>query len=98
MMEGEYGLGDLDPHPLKSAATTFLAFLMAGIVPLFPFLLGLPNAFAVSCVITLATFGAIGALKSVWSLRAWWRSSVETMLIGGAAAAIAFIVGAMFHV
>ena len=62
MMEGEYGLGGLDPHPLKSAATTFLAFLMAGIVPHFPFLLGLPNAFAVSCVITLATFGAIGAL------------------------------------
>lgn len=47
---------------------------------------------------TLATFYAIGAFKSVWSLRAWWRSSLETMLIGGAAAAIAFIVGTFFHV
>ena len=45
MMEGEYGLSGVDPHPVKSAVTTFLAFLAAGIVPLFPFILGLGNAF-----------------------------------------------------
>lgn len=98
MMEGEYGLGGLDPHPLKSATATFLAFLAAGVVPLLPFLLGLKNAFLISCLLTLATFCIIGALKSLWSLRAWWRSSIETLLIGGGAAIIAFGVGSLFHV
>ena len=50
MMEGEYGLGGIDPHPLRAATTTFLAFLVAGMVPLLPFLLGLQNAFAISVV------------------------------------------------
>ena len=97
MMEGEYGLAAVDPRPERAAATTFLAFLAAGIVPLLPFLLGLPNAFAVSIVMTMVTFFAIGALKSIWSLTPWWRSAGETLLIGGAAAAIAYSVGTLFH-
>lgn len=97
MMEGEYGLGGVDPHPVKSAATTFLAFLLAGIVPLFPFLLGLDNAFFISATMTMVTFFTIGALKSVWSLSPWWRSAGETLVIGGVAAAIAFYVGTLFH-
>ena len=97
MMEGEYGLAGVDPRPERAAATTFLAFLAAGIVPLLPFLLGLPNAFAVSVVMTMVTFFAIGALKSIWSLTPWWRSAGETLLIGGVAAAIAYSVGTLFH-
>jgi vacuolar iron transporter family protein len=97
MMEGEYGLSGVDPHPLKSAVTTFLAFLAAGIVPLFPFILKLGNAFSVSVALTMVTFFAIGALKSAWSLSPWWRSAGETLVIGGVAAAIAFFVGTLFH-
>ena len=97
MMEGEYGLSGVDPHPLKSALTTFLAFLAAGIVPLFPFILGLGNAFFISTTLTMVTFFAIGALKSFWSLSPWWRSAGETLVIGGVAAAISFFVGALFH-
>ena len=37
MIEGEYGLGSVDPHPLKAAVATFAAFLVAGIVPLLAF-------------------------------------------------------------
>lgn len=98
MMEGEYGLGGVDPHPMKSAITTFMAFLAAGVIPLFPFLLGLGEAFAISLIVTLVTFFGIGALKSRWSLNRWWRSGFETLLIGGGAAAIAYWVGTLFHV
>lgn len=97
MLMGEYGLGGVDPHPTKSAVTTFLAFLVAGAVPLSPFVLGLDNAFFVSATMTMVTFFAIGALKSVWSLSPWWRSAFETLLIGGIAATIAFYVGSLFH-
>lgn len=97
MLEGEYGLGGVDPHPAKSAITTFLSFLVAGAIPLFPFILGVDDAFAISVTMTMVTFFAIGALKSLWSLSPWWRSAVETLLIGGVAATIAFYVGTLFH-
>ena len=97
MIEGEYGLGSVDPHPLKAAMATFFAFLVAGMIPLLPFLLSVSNAFIVSAWMTAGVFFAIGAMKSRWSLALWWRSGTETLLIGGAAAAIAYWVGSLFH-
>ncbi|UUV06793.1 VIT1/CCC1 transporter family protein [Ruegeria sp. YS9] len=97
MIEGEYGLGSVDPHPMKAAVATFFAFLVAGMIPLLPFLASLPNAFAISAWMTMAVFFAIGALKSRWSLAPWWRSGIETFLIGGLAALIAYLVGSLFH-
>lgn len=97
MVEGEYGLGSVDPHPFKAAMATFIAFLVAGMVPLLPFLLSLDQAFTISVCMTMGVFFAIGAFKSRWSLAPWWRSGFETFLIGGAAALIAYLVGSLFH-
>jgi VIT1/CCC1 family predicted Fe2+/Mn2+ transporter len=97
MLEGEYGLAAVDPHPMRAAAATFGAFLVAGMIPLLPFLFGLPEAFTLSSVLTMTTFFLIGAYKSVWSLAPWWRSGLETLAIGGAAASIAYGVGTLFH-
>ena len=97
MVEGEYGLGGVDPHPMGSALATFGAFLVAGMVPLLPFLLAMPNAFSVSAWMTMGVFFAIGCLKSRWSLAPWWRSGLETLIIGGVAAIIAYFVGTLFH-
>ncbi|MEM9107663.1 MAG: VIT1/CCC1 transporter family protein, partial [Pseudomonadota bacterium] len=89
MMEGEYGMGGVHPNPLKAALVTFFSFLFVGLIPLIPFLLKLDSAFQVSAAATLVTFFAIGALKSFWSLSPWWRSGLETLIIGGTAAGIA---------
>lgn len=97
MLEGEYGLGGVHPHPLRAAMATFLAFLAAGMIPLLPFLLGLDRAFALSAWMTAAVFFAIGALKSRWSLAPWWQSGAETLAIGGTAAAMAYFVGSLFQ-
>ncbi|MCV6586648.1 MAG: VIT1/CCC1 transporter family protein [Marinibacterium sp.] len=97
MLEGEYGLGGADAHPLRAALATFLSFLGAGMVPLLPFLMGVPQAFAVSTCLTLAVFFVIGAIKSRWSLSPWWTSGIETLAIGGVAALIAYGVGRAFH-
>lgn len=98
MLEGEYGVGGVDPRPLHVAVATFLAFLLAGMIPLLPFLIEVNDAFAASAVMTMATFFAIGAAKNLWSLNSWWRSAIETSLIGGAAAILAYGVGTLFHV
>jgi hypothetical protein len=39
-------------------------------------------------------FAAIGAGKSLWSPHPWWRSAVDTLIIGGGAAAVAYAIGA----
>lgn len=97
MLQGEYGLSGVDPHPMRAALATFMAFLAAGFIPLLPFLLGAERAFELSAVMTMTVFFAIGAFKSRWSLAPWWRSGIETFLIGGLAASIAFAVGTLFH-
>lgn len=98
MMEGEYGLGGIEPRPLRAAGVTFLSFLLAGMVPILPFLFGIEAAFGMSVSMTMAVFFTIGAMKSHWSLSPWWRSAAETMLIGGAAAGLAYAVGNLFEI
>ncbi|WP_238364261.1 VIT1/CCC1 transporter family protein [Mesobacterium pallidum] len=85
-------------HPMRAALTTFAAFLAAGLLPLLPFLLSLPSPFILSGSLTFAGFFLIGAIRSHWSLRRWWASGAETLLIGGIAAIIAFVVGSLFHI
>ena len=96
MLEGEYGVSSTEPHPMRAALATFGAFLVSGFIPLLPFLAGLPQAFTISALLTLASFFAIGAAKSRWSLSPWWRSGLETFAIGGTAAGIAYAVGTLF--
>jgi len=97
MLTEEYGLSRDAPIPIRSALATFFAFLLAGSVPLFPFLLGLPDPFRISILVTLLTFFLIGTGKSRWSLTKWWRSGLETLTIGAVAALLAFVVGSLFH-
>ena len=96
MLVEEYGLSPVDPHPLRAAQATFLAFLAAGMVPLLPYIFAVSDAFQWSIALTGITFFAVGALKSRWSLAPWWRSGLETLAIGGVAAAIAYYVGTLF--
>ena len=95
MLKEEYGLSNIPRSPLNAATSTFAAFVLCGAVPLLPFALGLPGAFTVSIVATGLVFAFIGALKSRWSLAPAWWSALETVLIGTAAAAVAYFVGDM---
>lgn len=93
MLVDEYGAAPIDPNPMPAALVTFGAFLACGLVPLIPFLSGMPNPFLGATIATGVTFFAIGAMKSRWSLVNWWRSGLETLAIGAAAAAIAYGAG-----
>ncbi|MEO1252978.1 MAG: VIT1/CCC1 transporter family protein [Pseudomonadota bacterium] len=94
MLEEEHGAPKVERSPLASALVTFAAFFVCGAVPLVPFLFGGANALAAATIATLATFFAIGSLKSKWSTIPWWRSGLETFLIGAVAAGVAYSVGA----
>lgn len=97
MLTEEYGLPLAARSPWIAGATTFSAFLVCGIVPLLPYLLSLPEPFAVSAILTGLTFFAIGCGRSRWSLQRWWQAGLSTLAIGGAAASLAWLVGRLLR-
>jgi VIT1/CCC1 family predicted Fe2+/Mn2+ transporter len=95
MLAEEYGIGAASRSALRAAAFTFVAFVAAGLVPLAPFLLGLPHATTTALVLTAVVFAAIGSLRSRWSARSWWSCGLETLAIGMTASLVAYGVGAI---
>ena len=91
MLMEELGLRLDPPRPLRAAITTFVAFLVAGLVPLVPLFVG--HAFLVSAIATAATFFAIGVAKGGMLRTGLVRGGLETLLIGGGAALLAYGVG-----
>ncbi len=90
MLADEYGVSIHVRSPLAAAASTFAAFFACGVVPLLPFLLSMPHPFALSLASTALVFFGIGSAKSIWLSLQWWRAGFETLLIGSAAAALAY--------
>jgi VIT1/CCC1 family predicted Fe2+/Mn2+ transporter len=87
----EYGLSPTPRSPVLAALSTFAAFILCGVVPLVTYLSA--GGLTSRVVAAGATFFGVGAIKSRWSPLAWWRSGLETLLIGMSAAAVAFAVG-----
>lgn len=95
MLTDEYGLPQEARSPWLAAVSTFSAFLVCGLAPLLPFLLGMKNAIVFSTFLTGAVFFLIGSVKSRWSSASWWRSGLSTLLVGGIAATLAYGVGVL---
>ncbi|CEK09357.1 VIT1/CCC1 transporter family protein [Legionella hackeliae] len=97
MLQEEYGLPLLIRTPLKSACYTFLAFLIFGLIPLFPYVFNMSNAFFWSNIGTGITFFIIGSIKSHWSSKSWLNSGIETFIIGVITAVLAYGIGLILH-
>ena len=99
MLKEEWGLSLTPISPAKAGLATFTAFVIVGFVPLFPFTvahaLGFRDhvSFYVSAMLTACTFFGVGVLKSKYVAESWLRSGLETLLMGGGAALLAYLVG-----
>lgn len=93
MMTEEYGLPSFPRSPTRAAASTFAAFMLAGLVPLLPLLAGLAAPFAWALALTALVFVLIGSIKARWSPAPWWQSGFETLAIGLGAAGLAYGIG-----
>jgi len=99
LMKHKYHLIDEHITPIKGGLITFAAFNLIGFIPLAayvfnPFFDMTPGQlFGWTAVATLAALFTVGAVKARLLKQRWILSGLETMLIGGVAAAIAYLVG-----
>jgi vacuolar iron transporter family protein len=95
MMRFELGLEKPDPkRAVISAGTIAGAYIAGGFIPLGPYLI-LPTAstaLILSVIITLITLAIFGYIKGHFTGAPPLRSASQTVLIGGLAAAVAFLI------
>jgi VIT1/CCC1 family predicted Fe2+/Mn2+ transporter len=97
MLTEEYGLPQEVRSPWRAAVSTFSAFLLCGLVPLVPFLFDSGRPVILSVVLTAGVFFVIGSVRSKWSTSSWWFSGLSTLLVGTAAAGLAYVIGALLR-
>lgn len=93
MMRFELGLEEPDPKRARvSAGTIGVSYIVGGLVPLFPYMMMHTNAQAllVSVIVTLIALFVFGFVKGHFTGMSKLRGGMQTMLIGGLAAAAAF--------
>ncbi|CAM3495706.1 VIT1/CCC1 transporter family protein [Halomonas lysinitropha] len=96
MVAEEHGLRSEGLSPLKSALATFVAFLVVGAMPLLPYAipgLDITRQFLSSLAVAGLMFFLIGMGKSLVYHQPVMKSGLRTLLIGGAAAGLAFLTG-----
>jgi VIT1/CCC1 family predicted Fe2+/Mn2+ transporter len=94
MMRFELGLEEpADNRAHRSALTIAMSYIAGGFIPLLPYMVVEENLTALkfSVVITLLSLAIFGALKGKLVGTGWLRSALQTVTIGGAAAAAAYI-------
>lgn len=94
MMRFELGLEKPEPGlARRSAATIAGAYVAGGMIPIAPYFLiaGVSDALRVSVAVTLCALMLFGFIKGGYTGTSRWRSALHTLLVGGAAAAAAFL-------
>ncbi len=99
MMADELNLLEDKTSPVKKGAVTFISFLLVGAIPLIPYILSFfseaikSSVYTLSIIMTFIAFFFIGSAKVYVTKKNWLISGLETLLVGGAAAIIAYAIG-----
>ena len=86
-----------EAQPARHALATFAAFVVAGAVPLLPYVIpSLPvDRFLLSLALTLLALFGVGALRAGITNVRWWRAGLEMLGLGAVVAAVAYASGAV---
>ena len=100
MMKEELGLIEDGKNPIHSSVSTFVGFNLVGLIPLIPFMIFMiigievnSEAFMYSTVSVLAAFFLVGMIKGKIVKKSMLYSGINTLIIGGIAAVVAYLVG-----
>jgi vacuolar iron transporter family protein len=81
-------------NPLTSATSGALSTAVGAFIPIIPFffLTGYP-AVILSAIVSLFAHFAVGAAKSLITVRSWWASGMEMTLVGAVEGVVTYIIG-----
>jgi VIT1/CCC1 family predicted Fe2+/Mn2+ transporter len=87
-------LPELEAYPWKHGLATTIAFVIAGAIPLIPYLVpGADRRLLWSSMLTFATLFVLGASRAFVTVDRWWRSGLETLVLGAVVALAAYGAG-----
>jgi VIT1/CCC1 family predicted Fe2+/Mn2+ transporter len=80
--------------PWTSAISGTLSTALGAMIPIVPFffLTGCP-AVIVAAVVSLLAHFAVGAAKSLITIRSWWSSGFEMTFVGAIEGAVLYLIG-----
>ena len=83
-------------NPLVSASSGALSTAVGASIPVIPFFFmqGIPAVIA-AAIISLAAHFAVGAAKSLITVRSWWSSGFEMTLVGALEGAVTYGIGVL---
>ena len=88
-------LPEEEANPARHGMATFLAFVVAGAIPLVPYVVpGLGHRFLLASALALVAQFAVGALRSLVTASRWWVSGLEMLGLGVLVAVVAYATGA----
>ena len=94
----EFGVDARDlASPMLAAASSFLAFAVGALVPVLPYLLG-ASTLLPAVVLSLVGMFVCGAVVTTVTYRTWWYGGIRQLVLGGAAAALTYLVGSLVGV
>jgi vacuolar iron transporter family protein len=81
-------------NPLVSASSGALSTAVGAIIPIIPFFFmqGVPAVIA-AAIVSLAAHFAVGAAKSLITVRSWWSSGLEMTVVGAVEGAVTYGIG-----
>ena len=82
------------PNAWTAGISSFIAFAIGAIVPVLPYVFG-ATSIGPALVAALIGLFITGALTSLVTIRSWWYSGLRQVLIGGAAAALTYVLGSV---
>jgi VIT1/CCC1 family predicted Fe2+/Mn2+ transporter len=85
--------GDDLPLPYLAAGSSFVSFAIGAILPVLPFILGASALWPAALLAAIGLF-TTGAMVARITARPWWFGGTRQLLLGAAAAAITYGVGA----
>ena len=90
-------LPEEEAFPFRHGGATFLAFVLAGAVPLLPYTIPLLSVerFTSSIALTLLALFAVGASRALIANVRWWKAGLEMLGLGAVVAALAYGSGAI---
>jgi VIT1/CCC1 family predicted Fe2+/Mn2+ transporter len=73
-----------ESQPVRHGLATFVAFVVAGAIPLLPYLVAPSNPLRgwSSALLALATLFAVGAARGAVTNRRWWKTGLEVLTLG----------------